>query len=423
MSPVLIPYVYLLLIFLMSMPQASLAQTIETETLSDDVDLDISKYPAQGEHLILWIASGYGFRDSHKKLAGLLAQQGLEVWQTDLLESQFLPKGTASIKALDGQIVSRLISKAHEQRNKKITLLSSSYGAIPVLRGIRKWQQRQDTKARVLGSILFSPSLYQGIPPLGTKPNYLPIAYASNSPIYIFQGAAHGNRWQLDKLVETLLSGGSPVYTELLPNIGSIFFRQETDYVKKLFPRMPYRIKTRLKLLESSPFLRTVAKLPSTEAKTHSGLDNTLKKFKGSKTPPPIDLFTINGKPFIKNDFKNQVTIVNFWASWCKPCIEEIPSLNNLRRKMVDKPFELISINYAEKPEIIAEFMKTVKVDFPVLLDPDGLESAKWLVIAFPSTFVIGPDGLFHYGVNAGIQWDSDEVLGKINTLLHQDKH
>jgi thiol-disulfide isomerase/thioredoxin len=119
-------------------------------------------------------------------------------------------------------------------------------------------------------------------------------------------------------------------------------------------------------------------------------------------------------------DFKGRVTIVNFWATWCTPCIKEIPSLNNLLQSMQGKSFELISVNYAEETQTIKEFMSMVDVEFPVLLDAQGQESAKWKVIAFPSTFVIGRDGLIHYGVNAGIEWDTPEVLRVINQMLEK---
>lgn len=85
---------------------------------------------------------------------------------------------------------------------------------------------------------------------------------------------------------------------------------------------------------------------------------------------------------------------------------------------MQGKPFELISINYAEKTETIKEFMQMVDVEFPVLLDEQGLEAAKWKVIAFPSTFVIGKDGLIHYGVNAGIEWDTPDVINAVDKML-----
>jgi thiol-disulfide isomerase/thioredoxin len=110
--------------------------------------------------------------------------------------------------------------------------------------------------------------------------------------------------------------------------------------------------------------------------------------------------------------------LVNFWASWCGPCVEEIPALNRLREHMKDRPFELISINYAEKPEQIREFLNMVKVDFPVLLDEDGSYSAKWNVLVYPATFVIDTDGNIVYGVNGAIEWDSEETTGKLEALM-----
>ena len=80
--------------------------------------------------------------------------------------------------------------------------------------------------------------------------------------------------------------------------------------------------------------------------------------------------------------------------------------------------FELISVNYAETPEHVSRFMKEIEVDFPVLMDLTGEVSAKWNVIAYPSTFVIGPDGKIHYGVNAAIHWDDDAIVAAMRKLL-----
>ena len=85
---------------------------------------------------------------------------------------------------------------------------------------------------------------------------------------------------------------------------------------------------------------------------------------------------------------------------------------------MKDKPFELISINYAEKPEQIREFLSMVEVDFPVLMDEDGSYSAKWNVLVYPATFVIAADGQIAYGVNGAIEWDSAEVSERLNELM-----
>ena len=142
-----------------------------------------------------------------------------------------------------------------------------------------------------------------------------------------------------------------------------------------------------------------------------------LSSFAGNPLPPAIDLLDASGQRVKLHDYRGKITVVNFWASWCPPCVEEIPSLNRLREQMQGQPFELISINYADNPEKIHEFMNRVNVQFPVLIDPNGKLSQQWNVIGFPSTFVIGKDGKILYGVNAAIQWDAPEVINALKAL------
>lgn len=87
-------------------------------------------------------------------------------------------------------------------------------------------------------------------------------------------------------------------------------------------------------------------------------------------------------------------------------------------------PFELISINYAESAQTIHSFLRQVDVDYPVLLDKTGKISARWNVVTFPSTFVIGPDGKIHYGANAALHWDNPNIIATLNALyknVHPD--
>jgi thiol-disulfide isomerase/thioredoxin len=155
-----------------------------------------------------------------------------------------------------------------------------------------------------------------------------------------------------------------------------------------------------------------------TTIKNKSGIDITLKEFRGSNTPLAINLKDIDGNAVVKEDFTGKITLINFWATWCAPCIEEIPSLNRLKKKMEGLPFELISINYAENRKTIKEFMKEVNVEFPVLLDQDGNFAKKSNVIVYPSTFVIDTNGKIKYGVNAAIEWDDPELIRILKSLL-----
>jgi thiol-disulfide isomerase/thioredoxin len=352
-------------------------------------------------------------------MSQLLSKQGFEIWQADINEALFLPHSSTVMRELNPKYVSDLIKTAHTETGKQIVLVSGSYGAIPTLRGAREWLLTKPDSRYLLGVILFSPNVYQTIPALGTEPQFLPIAYASSVPVVIFQGDMNSNRWQVEKLAEVLRSGGSFVQIEIMKDVVGLFYGEERKpHIEQYFHDFAAGMKNRIDLFNQNSYSLKARKIDTAEPSSGTGLDSRLKVFKGNPTPSPITLADINGKSYNITDYKNRVTVVNFWATWCTPCIKEIPSLNNLRQSMQGKAFELISINYAEKAETIKEFMQMVDVKFPVLLDEQGLESAKWKVIAFPSTFVIGRDGLIRYGVNAGIEWDTPEVLNAINQML-----
>ena len=341
------------------------------------------------------------------------------MWMADLSEALFLPHNSTAMREINANYVSDLITIAHRKTGKQIVLMSGSYGAIPTLRGAHQWLLSKPGSRYVLGAILFSPNVYQKIPPLGVEPNYLPIAYATNIPVIIVQGTMNSNRWQLEKLVSALRSNGCYVHTEFIPDTVDLFYGQESaSNVDTYIKDFASNIKTQIQLMKNHRYSLKTKNIQFVEATAGSGLDSQIKPFKGNPNPLPIALNDVHGNPFKIKDYRNRVVVVNFWATWCTPCIKEIPSLNKLRNVMRNQPFQLVSINYAESPETIKAFLEEINVEYPVLVDEQGAEAAKWKVIAFPSTFVIGMDGLIHYGVNAGIEWDTKEVLSIINQLM-----
>ena len=387
-------------------------------TAADGTELSLTRYPAQGDHLIIWIAPGYGIHERSIQVAQQLAANGIEIWQIDLAEALFLPRSTEQMRSFSGQYVADLIQIAHKETNKKILLSARSYGAIPLLRGVRVWQERQPAKPYLTGAILFSPDLYTTIPSLGLEPQYLPIASATNIPIMIFQDGIRGNRWYVNNLIDTLMIGGSQPMLKILPGVSALFFKEDSaPGTLKAIADLPGDIHKSISLLDKMPTPVTPAPMKERFESVGSGIDIRLKKFKGNFQPYPIDLKDASNNHYQRDSYIGQVTVVNFWATWCPPCVKEIPSLNRLKEKMRDVPFELVSVNYAESAATVTEFLQKVDVNYPVLLDETGQVSIKWNVIAFPSTFIIGPDGKIHYGVNAAIHWDSEEVISTLREL------
>ncbi len=144
-----------------------------------------------------------------------------------------------------------------------------------------------------------------------------------------------------------------------------------------------------------------------------------LKPYDGEPLPD-FTLSDMGGTPHTLSKYRGKVVMVNFWATYCGPCIKEMPSMANLKNQLSGKPFEILAIDMAEERADIEGFMQrhNIEVNFPILLDTEGLVIEQWMVSAVPTTFIIGPQGKIHYALYGAIEWDSDEVVNTINSLL-----
>ncbi len=418
----------LLLIFFMSSWFASCyvkADEVRSYTLSEDNEFIVRQFnAAHGDTLLLWIASAYGFDEPHSRAAETLAKNGFTVWQTDLLESLFLTRSVQNMRTLSGHWVAELVEQASAETGKQVFLLGDQSATMPMLHGAHAWQIKHPQQRDLGGLLLFSPSLYQQVPQLGEDAQYLPVVSANRLPVFIFQAESDGNRWYLPALLKTLYASGSAVYAELLPGVRNPFSHEQVLPAEtRLLQKLPNLLNARLPLLRNAalaPLTQNSLKLPAINQ--DSGIDQQLKPYQGKIQPMPIELPDIHGQTYSLIDYRGRVTLVNFWASWCPPCVQEIPSLNRLREQMRDQPFSLISINYAESRLEIEQFMQRVAVHFPVLMDSAGQVAAQWKVFAFPSTFIIDSQGQIAYGVNAGLEWDTPEVVNTLQGLLKSQK-
>jgi len=137
-----------------------------------------------------------------------------------------------------------------------------------------------------------------------------------------------------------------------------------------------------------------------------------------ANTPTPaLKLQDLTGKEHNLNQYKGQIVLVQFWATYCTPCRKEMPSMNNLMKKMGKTPFKILAVNMGETEAEVKTFVNEVKPAFTILMDPDGSSIADWRVFAAPSNFVIGPDGKLRYTLFGGVEWDSDELIAKLQAL------
>jgi cytochrome c biogenesis protein CcmG/thiol:disulfide interchange protein DsbE len=150
-------------------------------------------------------------------------------------------------------------------------------------------------------------------------------------------------------------------------------------------------------------------------------------RHRGAAKPAVVGLYApdfrvrdMSGKTFTSADFKGKAVFVNFWASWCSPCREEMPTVNALFNKMKDsKDFVMITILYNDSPVTALGYMKSKGYDFPVYTDVDGSSASNFGLTGVPETYIIGKSGVLRRKVIGPDDWTSPDELKLISSLLH----
>ena len=112
----------------------------------------------------------------------------------------------------------------------------------------------------------------------------------------------------------------------------------------------------------------------------------------GSK-PPKFSLKNIAGQELSLEKYKGKVVLLNFWASWCAPCIQEIPLLNELYTKTSRDNFEILAIAVNDNIDNLNKTVQNLHMQFPILLDPNAQVSTKYKVNGFPESFLVDKAG------------------------------
>jgi thiol-disulfide isomerase/thioredoxin len=138
--------------------------------------------------------------------------------------------------------------------------------------------------------------------------------------------------------------------------------------------------------------------------------------------PPALALKDMNGRELNLSAFKGKVVVLNFWATWCGPCVAEMPSLQTLSRRYADKSLVVLGVNYHESTEKVKSFQRRYNIDFPLARDPWQEASAAWNVRILPESFVVDAEGKLRYRVTGEVDWASAEVAERLRPLLAAPK-
>ncbi len=151
---------------------------------------------------------------------------------------------------------------------------------------------------------------------------------------------------------------------------------------------------------------------------TFTGCSNKSPAPREGDAAPDFTLESISGDKVSLSELRGKVVLLNFWASWCPPCRDEIPSLYTLNAAMSGKNYRLLAVAIDEGGRnAVSQFLKKTGVSLPVLVDPGGVVAKRYGITGVPETFVIDRMGKIRKKVVGPIDWTEPEMIKYLNKL------
>lgn len=168
----------------------------------------------------------------------------------------------------------------------------------------------------------------------------------------------------------------------------------------------PVRAPSRRRLLAAAA-LSLLA--PRLAAAAESGAGHRVRPWPAAQRVPALSLSSLDGVQRSPAQARGLPLLLNFWASWCEPCVAEMPSLSRLAQRHAGR-LQVWGVNYRETPERIREFLQQVNADFPQLLDAEGEAMRAWTPRVLPSTVLLDARGRPRFTVVGELDWDGEEA-------------
>lgn len=145
-----------------------------------------------------------------------------------------------------------------------------------------------------------------------------------------------------------------------------------------------------------------------------------LQEVKDHPAAPDFTLVDAAGRKASLKDFRGKVVFLNFWATWCESCREEMPSMERLYKEFKGRGLEIVAVNVKEKRQDALAFVKALKLSYPVLMDPEGEVGLLYGAFGLPATYLIDRKGVVLARMWGSADWYSAGARELIRTLVEQ---
>ena len=136
---------------------------------------------------------------------------------------------------------------------------------------------------------------------------------------------------------------------------------------------------------------------------------------------PDFTLPGLDGQMVSLSDYRGKVVLVNVWATWCPPCVDEMPSLERLYRQIKNEKFELLAVSIdSTGRDAVEPFMKKHNLTFPALIDPQATIRIPYQTTGVPETFIIDKKGILVKKIIGPLDWSGPEVVRLIRALIQE---
>ncbi len=427
---------YLLLLLALLAPALWCAPPQEAQLALDyGTELSLLTFPAQTADTfatLIWAPSEHGLQQAEIDIAEALARQlapaGFEIVVPDYFSSYFLPPGASALDQVAASSLTALLQALRRRHaddgDYRIYLVAADKAAVSAMQALRQLQQEAPLRNTAL--ILLNPDVTTGPPTPGKPGRYHPIVTSTNAPVFIVQAEKSPWRLTLLKLQQALGAGGSDVFVRLLRGVRDRFyFRPDaTAAESEMARRLPALVIRAMQLLEphvgNPRQAAAIATDPGAKKQSAHARERRLRPYDGPQGHT-LALPDLDGNMRSLESWRGKVVLLNFWASWCPPCVHEIPSMVMLKKRLADRPFEIVAVNLGETKAEVLAFLRQHPVNFPVLLDPRNEAARAWRVSAYPTTFIIDRAGNIRYALAGGRDWADDATIELLRRLLDEN--